>query len=191
MSKRRKGRWKYNCCHAGRVQQELRANSEYREDGERVKWGRGSRGKHQLDQWLNDKPHNHEKSWKRKRKTQYRDRASMQEHTLEFDNNVYKWWDVQEWFDDHDIPCRIERINETWTQTQTHRWKRIETGPYPYIDAKGIKRYRYHYEHVRVRLTKPITYQCSRTIGWRLTWWSDKDIGIEYVLKRCFWNYRF
>jgi hypothetical protein len=191
MSKRRKGRWKYNYCHAGRVQQELRANSEYREDGERVKWGRGCRSIHELDQWLNDKPHNREKSWKRKRKTQYRDRAQMQEYVLDFDDILFNDWELNEWFDDHDIPYRWETFRKAEYRTIKGYWRNVFDYTIPYVDHRGINRLRCIYKRVFVPYKKPRRDKYSKITGYRLTWWSDKDIGIEQLMTRFSCSWRF
>jgi len=189
MGKRKKGRWKYNYCHEGRVRQEIIANEAYLDDdGIKQKWGRKKRSAHWLNQWNNDDPHNHEKSWKRKRKKQCRNRSNMEKHTIELEHKFHTEWDVMEWFDDHDIPFRLEKISEHYTVTFTGRWQKVFDYYKPYVDEKGISRMRVSCKNEWVEYDKPKIVNRSRTVGWILTWWSNKNIGIDYVLQSCRWH---
>lgn len=172
----RKGRWRYHYCHAGQVHNELVANQEG--------WHRPRRGRQHLDQWLHDKPHNYEKSWKKKRKTQYRDRSSMQEHSIYIDDMSICNWDLREWLDDHDIPYRWETVKKKFVRYRLGQYKRVEIGSYLYVDHKGITRRRSYYENRWVPYDQPKKVTYSQTIGYKLTWWSNKDIGMDYLLNR-------
>lgn len=202
MGKRQKKRWRYHYCHCGQVHQEMVANCEYREDGERVKWGRPIRSGMYMDQWNNDKPHNHEKSWKKKRKTQYRNRSEMVEHTIYLEDRVYKLWEVQRWFDSQDIPYRVEDIRKSHTRMRYYErrwvfirnepridWYKVREGHGKSLVIRWESKYsiRPIYGYREFKLSQPEVVKWTTVEGVKLTWWSDKDIGIQRVLNQYRW----
>ena len=108
-----------------RTTQERRANQEG--------WERPRRRPHLLPNTYDDIQSTVTKSWKDKRKTQYREGKRGQRHTIVVSH--WEVWDLREYFLDNDIPFEL---HDRWA------WMR----------------------NVAV------------------SWWSDKDIGIEYILQR-------
>ena len=85
--------WKYRCCRHINTHQEMVANQEEREEGERYKWGRNSRSQHELDPWTYDKLNSHEKSWKKQRRRKYRDesRNKKEGHDGGWEDGLNTW----------------------------------------------------------------------------------------------------
>jgi hypothetical protein len=143
------------------------------------------------------------KNWKDHRKKQYRDRPRGEQHEMLFDEKFWrKRWKLECYLKDHNIPYRIEELRETHTYERTIRTRRVKDRQVPVFTTvwrwaerpdgtKFIVRERGHqtgfrWEYRDEPLDKPYTkkYKGSTTTGYRLTWWSDKDIGIEYILRR-------
>jgi hypothetical protein len=112
---------------------------ERRENGRKNKWGRAKRNKENLVTAYDDKYPTNQKSWKVRRHKQYRENRGRQNSIfLPKDKNFFwgNMYRLENWFDEHDIPFRIERV-----------------------------------------------FEKQQVIGYYLIWWSDKDIGIDYLLK--------
>jgi hypothetical protein len=164
-----------------RTQQERRANCLYREDGQRVKWGRAKRGSYQLDPWNNEKHVTIQKSWKVKRKTQYNPQIRTTENRWE--TQIVNHWDeryLSEYFIKHNIPYRIiphaYRIAHIYYQDEqiTYIYKQNPFTKEWYI-IQEIQRIIPPYRHCYYTTV----YNYSTVI-----WWWDKDIGLDYILKR-------
>lgn len=126
---------------------------EKRANGRRSGWSRAKRRYPNLPDSYHDLMSECQKTWKVKRLTQYREKRGQQ-HTIFLPHNGrWRWlfwastWGIQRWFDDHDVPCQIKKVE-------------------------------------RREYTSRNTY-LSTLLGYTLTWWSDKDIGIDYVVRRC------
>jgi hypothetical protein len=39
------------------------------------------------------------------------------------------------------------------------------------------------YGYITAPYDEPRKHTYRHTLGWRLVWWSDKDIGIDYILR--------
>lgn len=116
-----------------------------------------------------------QKSWKHKRKTQYRGPKRGEKHSITLDNASYRiLWNLEEYFEDHDIPFDIEQNRES---------KMVPD--FDYVKHSTGKKNMFGWEicyHERVpngKLRK-YTYTVSHTV----TWWSNKDIGLDYILKK-------
>lgn len=133
-------------------------------------WGRGCRSGYNLPNVYDDIPvRKPGRNWKDSRKTQYRGRGKKHET---FIADVRRWqiWSIKEFFENHDIPYRIEEVNRTsyfwcygfWrTEWDMRKLKYIYTWqPYP----------------------KPRRYRKITSLGQRITWWADKDIGLKHIL---------
>jgi len=131
----------YACMRHFKVFQEKKANQD-------CEYARAKRSPASLpdpwdDYWIRSR-----KTWKDKRKTQYRE-SRGQKRCIKLPSLFYQWG-VERYFKLHDIPYRIESLREPHT----------------------------YYCPWRERWVK--TY---RVVGYQLTWWSDKDIGIDYILR--------
>jgi len=188
-----------------------RTTQERRVNGKRSKWGRAKRNQVNLVNHWDDKCPTYQKTWKVKRNHQYRNRG--QQHTTFLPNDGSKswrfWvniWDLEEYFDDHNIPCRIEKVEKIERRVQTHQkvWRCVGYEPYTYQRIvrprkngakKTLTRYETHtswrgvYDWVTIKLERPRETRWSTLLGYRVTWWSDKDIGIDYILQRHVNNY--
>lgn len=189
-----------------------RTTQERRTNGKRSKWGRAKRNSRNLVNAWDDHGYCHQKTWKVKRLHQYRDNRG-EEHTLFLPNDGSKswcfWvntWELEQWFDEHDIPCRIEKVEKIERRTQTHQRVHTLVGyePYTYVRRirprkNGAKKVITRYETVTgwrpvygwktKKLEKPRETRWSTLLGYRLTWWSDKNIGIDHVLNAHVNNY--
>jgi len=134
--------------------QEKRANQE--------NWHRGKRSPRNLPDNWDDKPIRHQKSWKSKRKTQYIREEGFTKHSIILEWRHFTEWYLEEYFEENTISHKIERINIRHFVESGYR-------PTHWRKYNGIIQYGY------------IT---SKTIGTKVTWWYNKDIGLKYLLKQ-------
>jgi hypothetical protein len=143
----------------------IRTTQERRKASMRFDWAdeygiipiRGQRMEKMLPNAWDDFPVIQEKNWKRRRKTQYR-RAGLRD-----DRNKHVVY----------VKCRS---NGFW-------WDRSGAKSYEeYFKAHDIpysievdRETRFEFSVWRNKM-----YPCVYTIGWIVTWWSDKDIGLEH-----------
>lgn len=179
---------------------ELRANQETRDDGVREKWGRKRRNKAMLDPWCNEQPSGYQKSWKMKREKQYHVDGRGEKHSIVVDNDWRSSWRFEEYCREHNITYEVRRLHrlEYYWQYYSHTWECVGEEW-----AKKLKRTvqigdnkkkkvlwttewyrRPKYASVERLLDKPIRRCRSITTGYELIWWSNKDIGMEYILRR-------
>jgi len=187
---------------------EPRTTQERRANGKRSEWGRGRRNQSNLVDAYSDRPVTIQKTWKVKRRHQYRERSRGQQHTIFLPNGSGpSWrfwiniWELEQWFNNHDIPCCVEKVEKIETRIETHRreYRAIGWESYTYVRPvrprkKGAKKTLTRYETktswrnvcgwVKIKLPKPRVSHWSTLIGYNVTWWSGKDIGIERVLQR-------
>jgi hypothetical protein len=106
-------------------------------------------------------------------------------------------WDLEEYFNDHDIPYRIEPIKEIVTAYYTEFYDRTTVfDPRKHVRKNlsllmyyGSQDYRTDgciqlNDAYRFRLIEPVVkpYETFRIVAYDITWWG-KDIGIEYLLR--------
>lgn len=168
-----------------RTTQEAKANQEG--------WERAKRRPRNLPSNYDDMYPTHEKTWKNKRKTQYRPGGRGKKHSIEVDLDWTYEWDLSCYFIEHDIPYRIESVCESRTK-KFKKWKRVSKGTYPvyrrqfwrqdgklmWVDKISYWTEKYEWVHDGWEW-KPVV----DIVAYRVTWWSDKDIGIDYILKQC------
>jgi len=181
---------KYNYYRRMKVRAEMVASCEIREDGVREQWGR--RNMHDLDPWNLERPHAMQKSWKMYRKKQYNPDGRGQKHILRVSCDDLTWlqrWNWDTYCIDHNIPHTMRVLSHLEKRTQykegiwcilewevCDRIRRVD-GLYTIVkEPKPV--YGYKYE----TLPEPRHYTVSVTDGYELIWWSDKDIGMEYIL---------
>lgn len=160
----------YNYCRHPRTKQELTANQD-------CPYTRRKRTKKYLpdaywDQWIRPS-----RSWKDNRKTQYRPDGRGEQYSITF--QPVQWggtWKLEKYLKDKDIPFSVEKIyrqewqpvyervsvvRDGWTEDdfiwRKFVWKSRPTGEYHWVAV---------FDHDL------------------LTWWSHKDIGIDYLLRR-------
>ena len=176
-----------------RTNNEKRANQDEYDNGTKViPLCRAKRRPRNLTDAWDDKYHEVQRSWKVRRQRQYRGEPRGAEHHV-FLEGWQNMWRMDEYFLDHDIPYKIERVLEKYTYKAP-------------IYSKKVKRRVPHYEWKFVRENKKLVrviqhqsgytdeydfvligYQTkvgARLIGHNLIWWSDKDIGIDFILKQ-------
>ena len=146
-------------------------------------------------------------SWKGKRKTQYRENGRGKRHELKLpESNWRQQCGLERYLREHDIPFRIEDLRETQVRERWTYSKRVPTNVVPrycykwgtitYADGKTSRYgqiishqigWEQKYRDIPLDKPKVVYYNVSVSAGWRAIWWSDKDIGIEHVLKRRSW----
>ena len=146
---------------------------------------------HLADAW-DDKSHCIQNTWKVKRKTQYRVGKRGQKHTFIADSKIRNWV-LPEYFDKHDIPYRIEPIYQSY-MCKIPIQKKIIIGKIPkyvikYIweGKKLVNKQKHQIGYKDIVEWKTVGYkekQVYYVTAYRITWWSDKDIGLEYILSK-------
>jgi hypothetical protein len=170
-------------CRRPHTTAEMRAN----QDREYV---RGKRLPSQLPSWYDDITTTQTRNWKDHRKTQYRTGKRGQKHELIFDNlSRRQQWVLEEYFKAHDIPHNVEDIKRKERRKYVIHTESVKDYQIPVFTFAWLSKghqigYRWIYKDVP--LDKPIIrwYNYSVTIGTRVVWWSDKDIGIDFILRR-------
>lgn len=185
-----------------------RTTQERRVTGKRNKWGRARRNARNLPDSYDDRPTCVQKTWKVKRKKQYHENGRGQEHKIFLpEDGSPRWmfwvntWELEEWFVEHDIPHCLRKIEHIEVHTQHYREKYVCVGyrEVPYLrrerprkngarktETKFVESTRWEsiYEWRRVKLAKPRTYRTAKLLGYELTWWSNRNIGINQLLQR-------
>ena len=186
-----------------RLRRRPRTTQERRASGE---WGRPRRNPNNLIDMWDDKCSCIQKTWKVKRLHQYRELGRGQQHVIFVPEDRGRFymhtWDLEDWFDNHDISHCIKMVWSSEVIVTTHEqvYKMVGWEPYTYLKTVrprgvGAKKtetiYEVHtswrgvYKWVDVKLARPRERRWSKLIGYTLTWWSNKDIGIDRVLARC------
>lgn len=166
---------------------------------------RPSRNFMNLPNSWDDKAVHGDTSWKGIRKKQWRAEGRGKQHEIVLDTNDKNRWRwlaeyaVRDYFQKYDIPYRIERLTEQYTfQRELTKWVETYTIPeyiYKYNwdkDENGKRTFKKVLKHQIgwktvgrwVGSGEYKTYTSTKTIGYKITWWSDKDIGMEYILGR-------
>jgi hypothetical protein len=187
-----------------RTTQERRANTK------RSKWARGRRRMGNLINTYDDPQVCIQKTWKVKRRHQHRENARGKKHTLFLANEGgsscrwlfwIKMWDLEEYLKNHDIPCHVRKIEQIEVRVQTHHERYVITGWEPYTKVCAVRPkkngarktetqyvtetgWRTVYGWRKVKLKEPREWRTSTLIGYEVTWWSDKDIGMDYILQQ-------
>jgi hypothetical protein len=154
-------------------------------------WCRAKRRPANLPDSWDDRSRCIQDTWKVKRKTQYHIGGRGKKHTIVFDRKI-KEWILQEYFEKHNIPYKIESVNESYMRKFPIR-KKIIVAQVPKYVIKYIwqgrkliaaQQHQVGYKDIVEWKTVGYTYKpVNYVIGYKVTWWSDKDIGIEYIMK--------
>lgn len=137
-----------------------RTTQERRNNGRRSKWERAKQSKTNLINWWDDKHHIIQKTWKVKRRHQYRDTSRGKKHFIFLPGRLFRsnTWKLERYFIEKDIPYHIKRIHSKNLP--------VYIISFQYPNWIMVLRYR------------------SKFLGYELAWWSDKDIGIDFILSR-------
>lgn len=122
-------------------------------------WHRAKRSPCNLPDLWDDIYAHKDNCWKSKRKKRYRPNKRGQMHSLIIPYYDFCNWQLEEYFKENNIPVKTEMISRTY----------LVHPKAPYWTAKGWTQ--------KPRLHK-------RTLGIKFIWWSDKDIGMKYLLKQ-------
>ena len=124
-----------------------------------------------------------QKTWKVRRNTQYYTNGRGKKHHIKIQGSLQHDWlrpndliTLEDYCDDYNIPHTTERIKEwEWRPHYSYRDDGIETitiGSFSYTQRIWKKVYSgYHYKHCYIK-------------HYIFTWWSNKDIGLEYILSK-------
>lgn len=187
----------YEHCSAPKVTNELRQTQD-------CEYSRGRRRNDlkYVGYWGGGSYHRETNNWKDKRLTQYREGKRGKRHELVFETGWRKLWTLERYLKGKDIPFCIEEIRHTERRKRVIRTERVKDYQIPnYVyDWKWLERpdgtkyfgrvvkhiSGYSWKYKEITLDKPIIkyYNVSVSDGFRVIWWSDKDIGIDYILKR-------
>ena len=150
------------------------------------------------DSW-DDKRRCVQKSWKEIRKTKYHPTGRGKKRTIFINERLHEWV-LMKYLEAHKIPYVMEDVKEVNSQCQVPIRKRIFVGEEPAYRQQREWIINKEGERVREWTRKPLGYNIKiyewRTVGYRtrtyyrtkgfnLTWWSNKDIGINYILAQC------
>lgn len=188
-------KWFKKYYRSPRTRNEERQNQseEYSKNHE---WCRAKRRPvHLADSWW-DRHGCVQRTWKERRKTKYRPGKRGQKHILFIDH--YKdVWKLKEYCEEHDIPHDMENVTEPYTYRVPVKEKRVLFTIPRYYTKSHYGKDAFRRTIVTERTQHQIGYEdivewvlvgykdvhTRRTIGYNFTWWSDKDIGIKYILR--------
>ena len=174
-----------------------RTTQERRATGKRNKWGRAKRNFVNLPTVRDDISVHYEKSWKSKRKTQYRPKGRGTRYSMYIEYERRLSWRgednlsrLEKYFERYDIPYNIvedREVHYEW-KVRTGQWMCVlvyvlvldpENNNRAKLDENGERIYRYRYEHQWVQYKKPIFYtqKYRGTLkGHIITYWTHKNI---------------
>ncbi len=171
----------------------IRTTQEHRVNGKRsdpdYKWARAKRcGKNLPNSWddITTRP---QKTWKVKREKQYRDEKRGKKHVIQV-GLCFDEWKLTQYFEEHDIPYVIKDIKEQQTRTFKVMEQRVVRTVPQFIRVwdKNLNKivkghqigYRDIYEWVETDKTRTSTH--CYLLGYEITWWTDTNIGIDYII---------
>ncbi len=129
------------------------------------------------------------KSWKDKRKTQYRGEKRGPKQSIHLNDKAWRiLWDLEEYFKKHDIPYRVEKkrkkvIYTVTITTKREKWRQVPLYTHPFRGT--VHQIGFRWEYREIPLETPIVkrYKSYESLGYEIVWWSNKDIGIDYIVK--------
>lgn len=174
--------------------QERRANCRYG-DG----WGRAKRNSKNLVDTYDDKPTCVQRTWKVRRKKQYHNRGKQHKVFIPHES-FWGTWELERYFEDHEIPYRIEKVETVHTEMchYSREYKRLRYDKYTYVRKVRIhgsnKKHKTRlvtetgwkpiYGWVYTKLEQPRLVRHVTLHGYNVFWWSNKNIGIDYILRK-------
>lgn len=154
------------------------AERKANDDPEIKNYVRGKRLPKTLPDTWDDQKLTYSKSWKDRRKTQYRPQKRGKKHTIEVGVGFWRHglWELEDYFLEHDIPYQIKDKKRSRIETRTKKLMPVRTKAYWEIYHCGWT----PYEWVECA---PYHVTIIEHLGYYISWWSDKDIGIDYILR--------
>lgn len=149
-------------------------------------------GRRKLPSSWDDLKVNEDKCWKSKRLNKYRVGTRGKKHILHIDESrscYSKIWRLEEFFKQQDIPYCLEKIYENYTYcreiTERVPYKLEPQYSWIYKEGKMVPRHPigYNWTYKTVKTGQFKTYTGSTIEGYTLTWWTNKDIGVKYILE--------
>jgi hypothetical protein len=141
----------------------------------------------------------------RPHKKSRRKKGRGKKRSIVFDYYLYHEWDITSELDRQDIPYRLEYLNKNETRIipkyrTVYTGRKITRPVFDYVerykDESGRTRLQMKYKFIEEDETNIVkdgtrekTYSVRDKI--RLTWWSDKNIGIDRILasaRRAYWR---
>lgn len=128
-------------------------------------------------------------------KNKYKDGGRGQKHVIEVEDHLVSFR-LAQYFAQHHIPHRVEKKykSEIVTYIKKSVWGPVRKVPYytrkPIYEGKKLIGYDGHqigYRWIYGDIPcepKKITKKISHLIGYKITWWSNKDIGIERLIQQ-------
>lgn len=142
---------------------------------------RGRRSPKQIpNDWDDDWPCI-QKTWKKKRKTQYRGRSNKTEYVVELPCYISAW-DIQQEFNAGDIPYRLDEIRTTYSEwvyphKRVHTFRECSWGKTIYQGKKGWWSLRYVPDTSKPKVER---FWCS-TDYYILTYWHHTKLNLDYL----------
>ena len=162
-----------------RTTAERRANQEG--------WERPRRRPHLLPNTYDDIFVHYDKCWKKKRKKQYYTGGRGKHHQMCVEEEPVKPWPLrytdpdkidllEDYFKEYNIPYRID-VRRRFRWVERFRWERVGYEDYTICG--------YTYQRpVHKKIYTGEFYRSWYTDHYIVHWWYDKDIGLDYILKR-------
>lgn len=169
---------------------------KYSEDEEHSPYIRGKRAKRQLSYILNDENHKlSPRKIKKKEKRGRRHEKLLLYKDLGERRRYASKWALEEELNKSKVRYKIENVYEYYNEERpvyesvyVGDWYTIVDWRYEKDPVTRKKKlvyiwgYKPKYENVKTDKIKIV--RVKEDVGLRLIWWSDKDIGIEYIIKR-------
>ena len=169
----RKKKKTYSYYRRPKTTAERRANQEG--------WCRGKRRPHVLiDSWA-DQYSCCQKTWKTKREKQYHTGGRGERHVIiitPLRDSSWRWptalGSLEIYCEDHNIPFSVETIRG-FNWKRNYRW--VKTG----TERRNIGTF-FYTNPVHTMVYMPGFFKSHYIQHYVFTWWSDKDIGLEYII---------
>lgn len=123
-------------------------------------------------------------------KQKHRPGGRGKKHSVELGYDWKTVWELEKYCQKHDVPYKVEKKCKSYTKTRKHtaKWKPVYSLPNyvtkrvngEYVRVRSGERWVYDYVECEPYYT---SYRCREILGYTFVWWSDKDIGIQYILK--------
>jgi len=97
---------KYHCMRRPRTTQERREN------GKRSQFARPKRSSCNLPNAWDDKNIVSQRSWKKRRRSQYRVGGRGQKHSVLTCYYLPEFWQLERWMENHDVPCSMKYLRD-------------------------------------------------------------------------------
>lgn len=169
-----------------------------RKQNQEEEFVRGRRHPQNLPTAYDDLPVQHPKTKKDYTKKKYKEGGRGKRHELILPYDNYKDYSkvrkIEVYLHQHNIPYRVEKVGKKYTKKyyiykKSVPWKLVPRyeEKRKYIDGQMVtiskKQVGWQTKYREIKLDKPIEkcYTVHTTVAYKIVWWSDKDIGLEYL----------